>query len=149
MNTTEVSGKGLGCHRIYSHVNLASPFINIYQKIKPDKGSRGEHWHNVFPHLIQHHMKLFIRLDTGQSYFRSLVSKISLYLMQDNILYRRILSSCTLLPNSCKRKIFYSPIAKTSQVINKFSLKLAQPHATYLPGLVWKYIFGLTPLIFR
>ena len=40
-------------------------------------------------------------------------------------------------------------MAKTSQVINKFSLKVAQDHATYLPGLVCKYVFGLTPLIFR
>ena len=30
-------------------------------------------------------------------------------------------------------------IIKTSQVINKFSLKVAQKHATYKPGLVCKY----------
>ena len=38
---------------------------------------------------------------------------------------------------------------RTSLVINKFSSKVAQDHATYLPGLVCKYVFGLTPLIFR
>ena len=30
-------------------------------------------------------------------------------------------------------------LTKTSQVINKFSLKVAQKHATYKPGLVCKY----------
>ena len=30
-------------------------------------------------------------------------------------------------------------LPKTSQVINKFSLKVAQKHATYKPGLVGKY----------
>ena len=34
---------------------------------------------------------------------------------------------------------FQCNVAKTSQVINKFSLKVAQKHATYKPGLVCKY----------
>ena len=38
---------------------------------------------------------------------------------------------------------------RTSLVINKFSSKGVQDHATYLPGWVCKYVFGLTPLIFR
>ena len=36
-------------------------------------------------------------------------------------------------------------MTKTSQVINKFFSKVAQDHATYLPGLVCKYVFGLHP----
>ena len=40
-------------------------------------------------------------------------------------------------------------MARTPLVINKFSLKGVQDHATYLPGWVCKYIFGLSPPIFR
>ena len=68
MSALEVSGKVLGLHKIWTHVDFAYLYMApcdaclyicytlwCWQKIKPDKGSRGEHWHNVSPHLIEHH----------------------------------------------------------------------------------------------
>ena len=54
----------------------------------------------------------------------------------NHIFAEKIIFSETFLISCVAVNVWYLPLSRTSLVINKFSSKGAQDHATYLPGLV-------------